>query len=123
MTGDLLTDLGHLIRVVASLIGLGLVMAFSPTTFGIEIGTLDRPGTARRQVAVIAGAVAGAATLLAVIFLVVSPNTLAALTTGRVRSLLLQRWLDATVGLVLIMVGLSGGGGRPARRRRTTPGI
>lgn len=101
----LLGDAGHLARAVGGLLVLGMALAFSPTTFGIEIGAVEDGRRTRARVIVIAAAVALAATLLAVLFVLVSPNTLHALWTGRVRTILTQRWFDAAVGLLLIMVG------------------
>ena len=34
-------EVGYLLRTVGALLVLGFVMAFSPTTFGIEIGELS----------------------------------------------------------------------------------
>ena len=47
---DPLGTAGHLLRVAALLLGLGLFMAFSPTSFGIEIGAVERADRARRRV-------------------------------------------------------------------------
>jgi hypothetical protein len=58
-------DLGHVVRITATLLGLGIVMAISPTTFGIEIGAVQGSSQARRRVLTIAAAVALSATVLA----------------------------------------------------------
>lgn len=77
-------------------------MAFSPTTFGIEITSLEQRQQARPRVLVIAVAVALAASIVAAHFLMVSPNTVHALWTGDLRDLTQQHWLDAGVGAVLL---------------------
>lgn len=97
----LLGDVTHGLRVAGSLLGLGLIMGFSPTTYGIEVGTIEHAHQARLRVLVIAGAVALAATLLAALFLVVSPNTIEALWTGEVRTIIEQRWFDLAVGILI----------------------
>lgn len=89
----------------------------------MEIDVLDQRRRARRQVLVIAAGVATAATLMGLLFLVVSPNTLHALWTGHVRTLLLQRWLDGLVGLIVLVVGIvqwrRARGPRPARKPKS----
>lgn len=99
-------DVGHLLRTVGALLVLGLVMGFSPTTFGIELGQLEHASHLRRRVRVIVVGVALAATSLAALFLVVSPNALHSLWTGEVRTLIEQRWLDAAVGVLLVIAGI-----------------
>ncbi|MBA8793000.1 hypothetical protein FHX74_000594 [Friedmanniella endophytica] len=101
-----LGGVGRLVQVVLALFGLGLVTAFSPTTFGIEIGVLERARRARLQLLmIILGACAGA-TLLAALFAVASPQALNTLWTGQVRALIGQRWFDAAVGLALVIIGV-----------------
>lgn len=99
-------DARHSLAAMAALFGFGLAVAFSPTNFGLQIDALERPGPRWRPVALIAGGTATAATAVAVLFLVVSPNTLHTLWTGHVRALMLQNWLDALVGGVLLAIGV-----------------
>ena len=101
-----LGELGHALRIAAILLGLGLAMAFSPTTFGIEIGAVEGSRDARQRVLVIAAAVAAASTLLALLFLVINPTALHALWTGKLQPIVEQRWVDGVVGLVLVTVGI-----------------
>ena len=88
-------EVGYLLRTVGALLILGLIMGFSPTTFGIEIGELEHADKVRLRVLAIVVGVALAATILAALFLVVSPDTLDSLWTGEVRTIVEQRWLDA----------------------------
>jgi hypothetical protein len=103
-------EVGYLLRTVGALLILGLVMGFSPTTFGIEIGELEHAkkhaNEVRLRVMVIVVGVALAATILAALFLVVSPDTLHSLWTGKVRTIVEQRWLDAAVGVLLVTAGI-----------------
>jgi hypothetical protein len=114
-------NLGHVLRAAGALFGLGIVIAFSPTTLGIEIEVLEQPRASRRAVLIIAGSVGAAATLLAGVFLVVSPDTLHALWSGQVRTIASQRWFDASVGALLVMIGVARWlrSARPHRKRRS----
>ena len=103
-------EVSYLLRTVGALLVLGFVMGFSPTTFGIEIGELEhakeRTNEVRLRVMVIVVGVALAATILAALFLVVSPDTLHSLWTGKVRTIVQQRWFDAAVGVLLVTAGI-----------------
>jgi hypothetical protein len=113
-------EVGYLLRTVGALLILGLIMGFSPTTFGIEIGELEHADKVRLRVLAIVVGVALAATILAALFLVVSPDTLDSLWTGEVRTIVEQRWLDAAVGVLLVTAGIihwrRAAGPRPKRR-------
>lgn len=116
----LATGVGHLLSSIGVLFMLGLTMAFSPTVFGIEIGAVRQSKLPGLTVAVIAGAVAVASTLLTVLLLAVSPNTLHTLWTGEVETIVSQRWLDAAVGAALVVAGTVQWR-RAARPRRVSP--
>lgn len=96
-------DIGALAAQLLLLLGLGVVMAFSPTTVGVEVTVLGRREGAVRRVAVIVAAVWAASLSLAALLSVVSPATLHALWTGRVEPVVAQRWFDVAVGLVLVV--------------------
>ncbi|MET1007745.1 MAG: hypothetical protein ABWX96_19505 [Propionibacteriaceae bacterium] len=102
----LFDDLGHALRIIGILVGLGIVMAISPTTFGIELGAVEGSPDARRRVLIIAAAVALSSTLLALVFLVINPTALHALWTGKLQPIVEQHWVDAFAGLVLVLVGV-----------------
>jgi uncharacterized membrane protein (DUF485 family) len=94
------------VSVTGGLFLFGLLMAISPTTFGIEFDVEAHTPTSRRFVRIIAASVAAGATVLAVLFLLVSPNAIHAVLNGEVRTILAQRWLDATVGVLFVAVGI-----------------
>jgi hypothetical protein len=96
---------GALLGKLALLLGLGVVMAFSPTTVGMEVTVLGVRAGAVRRVGVIVGAIWVASLALALLLTVVSPATLHALWTGRVEPVVAQRWLDVGVGLALVVFG------------------
>lgn len=96
----------HLASVLIGVTFLGVVMAVSPTTFGIELDVEMTSKTARRAVGLIARAVAAGATFLALVFTAVSPATIDAIWKGSVGSLVAQHWLDLVVGGAVLVVGL-----------------
>ena len=111
-----------MVEALLSLLGLGLVMAFSPTTFGIELRTARGRSTTWRRVAVVTVGVVLAATVLAGLMSVFGAVLLSALPKDALRHLLTLRWLDLGAALLLVLAGTwrwlhRGRPTRPARRR------
>ncbi|SEQ82335.1 hypothetical protein [Microlunatus flavus] len=109
--------LGVLLGKVGLLLGLGVVMASSPTTAGVEVSVLGVRAGARRRVVVIVAAIWTVSLLLALLLTAVSPNTLHALWTGRVEPVVAQRWFDVAVGVALVLFAVRRW--RAARHPRT----
>lgn len=88
---------------VPSLLGLGLVMGFSPTLYGYTLHQLtrSRPASVRSMVI---GLVA-ASTLLVVVFQFFDPTNLTKLLRHRIDALLLARGVDIAAGICLVAAG------------------
>lgn len=85
---------------------LGLVMAFSPTVFTLEIGALSAARSPRRIAAIVAASAVTGSTLLLIVLQLVSPGTFDSLWRGSVEPLLLQRGVDLVVGTVIVITGV-----------------
>ena len=109
-----------MVQALLTLLGLGLVMAFSPTTFGIELRAARDRSTIWRRVAVVTIGVVLAATVLAGVMSVFGAVLLSALSKDGLRHLLTLRWLDLGAALLLVFAGTWRWlhRGRPGRRAR-----
>jgi hypothetical protein len=98
--------------VIAStlgLFGLGLVMGFSPTLYGVTLHVLTRtpsPPHPIRSVGWMATGLATASTVLLLLFRFVDPETLIAVWRGRVEALLVTRAVDLGSGVLLVLAGV-----------------
>jgi uncharacterized membrane protein len=109
-----------MVQALLTLLGLGFVMAFSPTTFGIELRTARARSTIWRRVAVVTIGVVLAATVLAGVMSAFGAVLLSALPKDGLRHLLTLRWLDLGAALLLVLAGTWRWlrRDRPARRAR-----
>ncbi|WP_204912106.1 hypothetical protein [Microlunatus spumicola] len=109
-----------MVQALVVLLGLGLVMAFSPTTFGIELRTARDTSTVWRRVAVVTLGVVLAAVVLAGVTVAFGTVLLSALSRDGLRHLLTLRWLDLVAALLLVLAGTWRWlrRGRPTRRAR-----
>lgn len=85
-----------------SVLGLGLVMGFSPTTYAVVVHLL---GSARRPVASVhwlCAGIAAASTLLMAVFRTVDPETIAHVYEGRAEAFLVRRGVDLTAGILFL---------------------
>lgn len=97
--------MGAVWAAVGSMIGLGLLMGFSPTTYALVVHLLTvarRPG---RSVAWICVGLAAIATVMLVIFHVVDPDRLTALFRARASALLIRRGVDLVAGVLALAAG------------------
>lgn len=106
---------------VAGLLGLGLVMGFSPTLYGIVLHLLTRRAAPLRLVIAVTAGMAAASTVLLLAFHSVDPETLIATWRGRVTAILLQRSVDLVAGVVLLAAGAVVWSLRTRRRRGRRP--
>jgi cytochrome c biogenesis protein CcdA len=112
------------IGTALGLLGLGFVMGFSPTLYGVTLHVLTRspaPPRPIRSVVWMTVGLAVASTVLVLVFRVVDPETLIHVWQGRFEALLVTRAVDLAAGVVLV-----GAGGiawllrtRPRRQRKT----
>ena len=87
-----------------SVLGLGLVMGFSPTLYAIVLHLLARGRRAARAVHWLTLGVALGTTLLLVVFRTVDPQTLTAPIEDRAKELLVRRGVDLIAGVVLLLL-------------------
>ena len=98
-----------MIGTTLGLFGLGLVMGFSPTLYGVTLHVLTRtpsPPNPIRSVGWMTAGLATASTLLLLLFRVVDPETLIAVWRGRFEALLVARAVDLAAGVLLIAAGV-----------------
>lgn len=91
---------------VLPLVGLGLVMGFSPSLYAVVLHLLttqDRPARLIRWLTL--GVVLGA-TVLLFAFRAVDPDVLAKLLEHRTRELLVRRGVDLTAGIVFLLLAV-----------------
>lgn len=114
---------------VPGLLGLGLVMGFSPTLYAVALHLLEggRTGSLRWLVA----GLASGSTLLAVLLQFTDPHTWERALTAEIDALALRRWIDLVAGLLMlcgaVVVARRGerrweGTIRPRRRAATSVG-
>ncbi|WP_316671093.1 hypothetical protein [uncultured Propionibacterium sp.] len=99
--------MGAVWAAAVSMIGLGLFMGFSPTTYALVVHLLTgsrRPG---RDIAWICVGLVAAATIMLVVFHFVDPERLTALLRLRASALLVRRGTDLVAGLLTLIAGLA----------------
>ncbi|MCG7310605.1 hypothetical protein [Brachybacterium sp. ACRRE] len=105
-----------LIAAAVSLVGLGLVFGFSPSTAGITLHLLTTSSRAARSITWMSAGLALGATIYLLLFRVVDPETLTALAKTDAQRLLVRRGVDLAAGVLLLLAALVLA--RSARRRR-----
>lgn len=96
-------NLAHLAGAIPYMLVLGIIMSFSPSTYGITIHTLVKDKDAFFAVRWIAIGVAAASTLLIIIFTPLNPTELIETFKGSVSKILLQQWVDRIAGILLVV--------------------
>ncbi|SYZ34001.1 Protein of uncharacterised function (DUF2910) [Propionibacterium australiense] len=99
--------MGAVWAAAGSMIGLGLLMGFSPTTYALVVHLLTvarRPG---RSVAWICVGLAAIATVMLVVFHFVDPDRLTELFRARASALLIRRGVDLVAGVLALAAGLA----------------
>ena len=90
---------------VPPLLGLGLVMGFSPTLYGYTLHELtrgDSPAVRWMTVGLLA-----ASTLLVIVFQFFDPTNITRLLRHRIDELLLRRGVDVAAGVVFLIAGVA----------------
>ncbi len=96
--------MGAVLAGVVSVVGLGLVMGFSPTIYALVLRILTRrPHPSRPVHRLTLGMVLGT-TLLLIVFRSVDPQTITALVEDRTKELLVRRGVDLTAGILLLVL-------------------
>ena len=108
---------------LVSVVGLGLVMGFSPTIYALVLRILTHHSHPARSVHFLTLGMALGTTLLLLVFRTVDPQTLTALIEDRTKELLVRRGVDLTAGVLLaVLAGVEVFRWRTRPRRiRTTP--
>lgn len=108
--------------VAASLVGFGLLYAFSPSTYALVLHILTTSQRALRTIAWLCLGMALAALGCLLLFRVVDPETLTALAKTRAEEVLVRRGVDLAAGAVLLLAGIIAAmrarGPRPAPKPR-----
>lgn len=97
-------DLARLVSASLSLLGLGLVMGFSPTLYGLTLHFLTRSEKASRDVYWLAAGIAAGASVLFIAFRAFDPETLTDALRGDVEELLVRRGVDLTAGVLFLVL-------------------
>lgn len=97
----------RLLSAVVSLLGLGLVMGTSPSTYALVLRLLTR--AARPAVAVrwLMLGIGLGTTVLLLVFRVIDPATITAAITDRAEKLLVMKGVDLAAGLVFALLALT----------------
>lgn len=91
---------------LVSVIGLGLVMGFSPTVYALVLRILTQSTRPGRPVHFLTLGMVLGTTLLLLVFRTVDPQTLTALLEDRTKELLVRRSVDLTAGVLLAVLAL-----------------
>ena len=102
MDGDALAHVG---AAVAGLLGLGLVMGFSPTLYGVSLHVLAGTRTPRRSMAALTAGLAIGATVLLLVFRAVDPYTWIDRLRGQVEAFLIHRTVDLAAAAAFVLTG------------------
>lgn len=105
-----------LASAAVSLLGLGLVMGFTPSLYAVVLHLLAHTPKAATMIRWVTVGMMLGSTLLVVVFRFVDPETLTAALKGRVEELLIRHSVDLTAGSLLLIAALI-----EYRRYRTTP--
>ncbi|SIM20289.1 Protein of uncharacterised function (DUF2910) [Mycobacteroides abscessus subsp. abscessus] len=88
----------------ASLVGLGLVMGFSPSMYAVVLHLLTTENRPARLIRWLTLGIVLGATILMFAFRAVDPDVLARLLEDRTRELLVRRGVDLAAGLVFLLL-------------------
>lgn len=105
-----------LVSAAVSLVGLGLVMGFSPSLYAVVLHLLTRTPKAAAMIRWVSVGMMLGSTLLIGVFRFVDPETLTAALKGRVEELLIRHGVDLIAGSLLLIAA-----GVEFRRYRTRP--
>lgn len=105
-----------LASAAVSLLGLGLVMGFTPSLYAVVLHLLTHTPKAAVMIRWVTVGMTVGATLLIVVFRFVDPETLTAALKGRVEELLIRHSVDLVAGSLLLL-----GAVVEYRRYRSTP--
>lgn len=100
---------GELVRILSgsvSLLGLGLVMGFSPTLYGLALHLLTRSSNPGREVRWLTAGIAAGASTLFLVFRAFDPDTLTAALRGHVEELLVRRGIDLAAGVIFLLLAV-----------------
>lgn len=89
-----------------SLLGLGLVMGFSPTLYGLALHLLTRSSNPGREIRWLTAGIAVGATILFLVFRAFDPETLTTALRGHVEELLVRRSIDLTAGTIFLLLAV-----------------
>ncbi|MDN5275839.1 MAG: hypothetical protein JWN33_488 [Candidatus Saccharibacteria bacterium] len=96
----------NVILTLLAMIGLGIIIAFSPALFAAEIAVLSHLKEGRRQaVVLIIGSITPIMILAGLGVLIISPRTQQAVIASATTQQLFH-WFDFALGLVLIIIGV-----------------
>lgn len=90
---------------VLGLLGLGLVMGFSPALYGVTLRVLTRSRRPEPPIAAMAAGLAFAATVMLVVFRSIDPTTWIDQARGDVEALLIRRAVDLLAAAVFLAAG------------------
>lgn len=109
----------RIIGACFSLLSLGFAMGFSPTLYAVVLHLLTRSAnTSAMLLFLLAGLVAGA-TLLALVFQAVDPESVEGVLRGRVEDAVVHRGVDLVAGVAFVVAGAVVG--RRAHTHRRPP--
>lgn len=95
-----------MVAAVLPLVGLGLVMGFSPSLYAVVLHLLTTQTRAAALIRWLTLGVALGATVMLFAFRAVDPDVLAALLEHRTRELLVRRSVDFTAGIVFLLLAV-----------------
>ena len=113
------TEIAAVVAATPMLLGLGLVMGFSPTLYGVSLRVLTRASRPEPPIVAMVCGLAVGSTLMLVVFRGIDPNTWIDAARSDVEAGLIRRAVDLVAAVVFLAAGAVVL--RRARRPRPTP--
>ncbi|MCT1591251.1 hypothetical protein [Kocuria palustris] len=99
------TEIAAVVAATPMLLGLGLVVGFSPTLYGVSLRVLMRASRPEPLIAALAAGLAVGSTVMLLVFRTVDPNTWIDAVRSDVEAVLIRRAVDLVAAIVFLAAG------------------
>ena len=115
------TEIAAVVAATPMLLGLGLVVGFSPTLYGVSLRVLTRASRPEPPIAALAAGLAVGSTVMLLVLRTVDPNTWIDAARSDIEAVLIRRAVDLVAAVVVLIAGAVVL--RRARRPRPAPTV
>lgn len=99
------TEIAAVVAATPMLLGLGLVVGFSPTLYGVSLRVLTRASRPEPPIAALAAGLAVGSTVMLLVFRTVDPNTWIDAARSDIEAVLIRRAVDLVAAVVFLIAG------------------